>query len=310
MPAPALKFFTLEYLFTAYASHTHVYADGSVTEESSAIGVWIPSVQCTIRKKLSHKTSSTATELAAVRAALHFIGAHQARRWVIFLDSRGALQALRRLSNHCSQLVCEISEIHTAVVHAGHYIVLQWLPGHSGIEGNIISDAAASAGHSLRNTTQLPFSREDGCALIYRTGWREQMLKWQHPRSGYPPLHGIDPFCKFRVPPDLSKASEGVLHRLRLNVAYTRSFKFKIGWEDSPLCPTCAVRETTEHLLCICPRFSAARVTAASCLSRVRRGASLQLCHFLGPWDNNNDSYLGTKILLRFLRDSGLDKTL
>lgn len=65
--------------------------------------------------ELSHKTSPTASEPAAARAAIHFIGANHARRWVIFLHSRGALQALRRLSNHCRQLMCEISEIHTAV---------------------------------------------------------------------------------------------------------------------------------------------------------------------------------------------------
>lgn len=65
--------------------------------------------------ELSHKTSPTASEPAAARAAIHFIGANHARRWVSFLDSRGALQALRRLSNHSRQLMCEISEIHTAV---------------------------------------------------------------------------------------------------------------------------------------------------------------------------------------------------
>lgn len=132
------------------------------------------------------------------------------------LLTRGALQALRRLSNHWSQLVCEISEIHTAVVRVG------LAAGHSGIEGNTTADAAASARHSLHNTTHLPFSGGDICALIYRTGWSEQMLKWQPPRSGYLPLHGTDPLCKFRIPPDLTKASEGVLHRLRLHVVYSR----------------------------------------------------------------------------------------
>lgn len=43
--------------------------------------------------------------------------------------------------------------------------------------------------------------------------------------------------------------------------ALTRRFRFEIGWDDSPLYPTCAVRETINYLLCICPQFSAARKT-------------------------------------------------
>lgn len=35
----ALMFFTLEFIFAAYADHKHVYAVGSVTAESSATGM-------------------------------------------------------------------------------------------------------------------------------------------------------------------------------------------------------------------------------------------------------------------------------
>lgn len=309
MPAAALKFFTLEYISRTYKGYTHVYADGSVRPGSSAIGVWIPSARCTIEIKLSHETSSTATELAAVRAALHYISGHHAQQWVIFLDSRSALQALRKLNNNRSQLVCEIAEIHTMAVREGHEIILQWVPGHSDIQGNIRSDAAASAGHLLSNTTQLPFSREDSNALILASGWAAQRSEWQDPHRRYLPLHAIDPHCDFRFPRGLNKRCEGVLHRLCLNVAFTRSFKFKIGWEDSPLCRTCGVRETVNHLLCVCPRYAAARKTAASSLSRVRHGGSIELFHFLGPWANSADSTLGTKVLLQFLRETELDKS-
>lgn len=66
--------------------------------------------------------------------------------------------------------------------------------------------------------------------------------------------------------------------------------EFKIGWDDSALGRTCAVRETANHL----------RKTTFSCTSR--RQGRLELCHFLWPLANSADSTLGTKALLRFLR--------
>lgn len=65
-------------------------------------------------------------------------------------------------------------------------------------------------------------------------------------------------------------------------MAYTRSFKFRIGWQNSLTSPRCALRETIEQL-CTYPRFTVARTTAECCQSRLRRGARLQLCTF---WDS------------------------
>lgn len=132
MPTPALKVFTQEQIFSACRGPTHLYADVSVTTGSSAIGVQIPSVHRIVKEKLSPKTPSTATELAPLRTALHFISRHHTRLWQIFLDLQVALKALRKLSNHRSQLVCKINEIHTTAVHAGHRVVLQWLPDYCG----------------------------------------------------------------------------------------------------------------------------------------------------------------------------------
>ncbi|KAH8026750.1 hypothetical protein HPB51_024249 [Rhipicephalus microplus] len=91
---PALRHFTLEHLENCYRAR-HIYTDGSVTSTSSAIGVWIPSANVTISATLSHYTSSTATEQAALRAAINYIVDQTAEFSVIFTDSRAALQSLR-----------------------------------------------------------------------------------------------------------------------------------------------------------------------------------------------------------------------
>lgn len=73
MPPPALTYYTLQNISRCYGGYAHVYADGSVTSESSAIGVWVPPSGASVSQKLSHKTSATKTELAAVRAALQIV---------------------------------------------------------------------------------------------------------------------------------------------------------------------------------------------------------------------------------------------
>lgn len=281
-----------------------------MTSASSAIGVWIPSAGRSIKEKLSHRTSSTATELAAVRAALLYISGRPARRWVILSDSRPALQLLNKPPDCRNQLVCDMNDIFSSAVREGHEIFLQWIPGHSGITGNKISDAVAREAHDLNFTVGIPFSNEDSKAAAIDLGWQLQLPAWQDPLSSYAPLHAIDPQCDFPYPRGLPKRTEGVLHRLRLNVAYTRSFLFKLGWVESPLCTVCSTTDNIRHILSHCSRYASQRATASKALVRLRRGGTLELSHFLGPWQNREEAVLGTKTLLTFLAETGLEEVL
>uniref|UniRef100_A0A0K8R5I6 Putative non-ltr rnase hi domain of reverse transcriptases n=1 Tax=Ixodes ricinus TaxID=34613 RepID=A0A0K8R5I6_IXORI len=78
---------TLEYIHHAYLSSRHIYTDGSTNFISSSIGAYIPSTGTTIKTKLSHITSSTAAELAAIWAAAAYISTQNPQNWRIFVDS-------------------------------------------------------------------------------------------------------------------------------------------------------------------------------------------------------------------------------
>nr|XP_037273338.1 uncharacterized protein LOC119165259 [Rhipicephalus microplus] len=145
-PEPVLRPFTLEHLENCYRAHRRTYTDGSVTSTSSAIGVWIPSANITISATLSHGTSSTATEQAALRAAIKYIIDPTDESWVIFTDSRAALQSLRSPCTQ-DQLVMDIKRLCKKACDLHHRIVLQWIPAHCGIQDNVRSDDTAKAGH-------------------------------------------------------------------------------------------------------------------------------------------------------------------
>lgn len=155
----------------------------------------------------------------------------------------------------------------------------------------------------------IPFSRKDASALASKAAWRFQRSMWAVAPHNYAPLHSIDPHGTFRMPEGLSKHDEAVLHRVRLNVAYTNYFRFKTKQAASPLCTLCDVREDLNHVLCECTRYRAARTSLLVSLGLpLSRG--LTLSDVLGPWTNSKRASRATKALLSFLRSTGLDQTL
>ena len=308
-PGPALTYFTLQHMENSYKAHRHIYTDGSVTPTSSAIGVWIPSANVTISATLSHRTSSTATELAALRAAFNYIVDQTAESWVIFTDSRSALQSLKSPSTQ-EQLVMDIKRLCTKACELNHRIVLQWIPAHCGIQGNVQADDAAKAGHDAsREMVEIPFSRKDAAALVSAHAWRFQRSLWTDASHQYGPLYKIDPSCDFDMPRDLNRQEEACLHRIRLNVAYTNYFKNKIKLSDSPLCVPCNVSEDLKHVLCECRRYVSERRSLKAAL-HLQRNSCLELRHILGPWQSSACALRATKALLTFLRATRLAETL
>lgn len=295
-------------MWNCYPNHKHIYTDGSVTATSSAVGIWVPSTRTTIAARLSHKTTSTTSELAALRSALQYILGQEASVWVIFTDSRAALQQLASFPRE--QLAHEIHTLHTQAARMLHEVVLQWLPGHCGVNGNVVADETACAAHTQSSVIiPIPFSRRDAATLAYSVARQSQLSTWTDGTKNYQPLYRIDPACTFRMPCGLGKRDEAVVHRIRLNVAFTSHYLHKTRRVASPHCQVCSVREDIEHVLCVCPRYDTPRLTWKTTLG-LRADAPLKLCDAIGPWHSTAAATRSTRALVSFLRDSGLNETL
>ncbi|XP_042149586.1 uncharacterized protein LOC121837825 [Ixodes scapularis] len=302
-----LKQLTLSLININHRFRTHIYTDGSTTHQSSAAGVVIPMEQVVLKFRLGHRTSSTVSELVAIRESLKYIIRTEPRAWSVFTDSKAALQSmqhyLRRGANE--QLTFTVVSLCQQAQQAGHHIHFQWIPSHCGVPGNEAADQAAKSGHDNISSISVPYSRTDAGATVFWVGKKIGAALWASPSHHYPRLYNIDPELKFRPPRNLTRKTESVLHRIRLGVAFTYKYLHCIGKKPSANCLICEEVESLEHLLCTCTIYDVEREVLTEELSQLdSRPFSLQ--KILGAWESPEKLADATKYLLRFLRDTQL----
>ncbi|XP_049516202.1 uncharacterized protein LOC125942130, partial [Dermacentor silvarum] len=259
MPLAGLKHFALSYIAYKYGYTEHVFADGSVTQTSSAAAYTVPAMGITQRFKIGHKTSSTAAELTGIREAVRCILQQNLANWTVFCDSKPALQLISNYMNPrsaYSPLIYDIMALLTEASQSGHTIALQWIPSHCGIAGNEQVDAEAKIAHTDGKIIKLPFCRYDINALLHNSIKTSMERQWDNPEHRQERLYRLDAGLRFRLPLRMQRGQETLIHRLRLGVAYTRKYLHKIGRERDPDCSVCHTPETIEHILCVCPQYA------------------------------------------------------
>lgn len=312
IPTAGLKHFALSYIAHMYGYTVHIFADGSVTQTSSAAAFTVPHMGITKRFKIAHRTSSTAAELTGVRQAARYIVQQSPAKWTLFCDSKPALQLI---SNYMKQgtayspLVCDIMNMLSEASQSGHTVALQWIPSHCGIAGNEQADAEAKMAHTNGEVISIQFSRYDINGLLSESMKTSMTRLWNDPNYRQERLYRLDSGRAFLIPFRLRRDQETLLHRLRLGVAYTRRYLFKIGQERNPNCSVCHTSETIHHILCVCPQYATERQSLKCVVDRLdSRPFSEE--KLLGAWEHADQAQRSLKCLLRFLSDTGLDARL
>uniref|UniRef100_A0A131YZP8 Tick transposon n=1 Tax=Rhipicephalus appendiculatus TaxID=34631 RepID=A0A131YZP8_RHIAP len=198
--------------------------------------------------------------------------------------------------------------LHNAI-EKGHNVVFQWIPSHCGISGNDLADEAARKAHVETNLVSTPLSRIDAARYLSKLAQNITIQKWQSSQFTNHRLYSLDPSLRLRLLPGLSREEGTVLCRLRLGVAFTNAYSFKIEMADNAECNDCAVDETIEHILCCCPTYANERLHLRTALHQLD-GSVFTVEKVLGPWGCPSQLHKATKALLRFLKDTGLIRRL
>ncbi|XP_064469658.1 uncharacterized protein LOC135384384 [Ornithodoros turicata] len=308
-PLAVARQLVLEYLSAHHQQRQAIYTDGSVTLDGATAAIYVPQGNIEQVYRLSHTTSSTEAELFAIHAALRHITTSPPGTWTILSDSKAALETL---DSHCTKTTDDLhtmamSLANTALASAQytHNICLQCIPRHIGLGENDRADAAARRAHEQPDAAaRIPLTPSACRIQIRRWAAQEARCFIRESARFNDFLRSIDPAVEFSPPRRLQRPQETLLHRLRLNLAYTPPVQRMMGRQISALCDVCEVVADTSHLLLTCPKCTNHRATLFRYLERFGHN-QLTLAALLGPVPQHQQWAVTTPVL-HFLKCTGL----
>ena len=242
-------------LISEHPGHRILYTDGSKRHQSVACAFTINNAFFSF--KLPDGLSVYTAELAAILEALKFVRTHRIVRSLICTDSQSAVKALSRATMDRHPLVASILELHYQTSTNGLACTLVWIPGHSGITGNVRADYWAGKAHDKPQVTRVAVGHHEYVPAVRRCARAHFAMLWQEFR--HTQLKAIKPdIGPWMSSRRDSRREEVVLCRLRLgHTLLTHSYI--LDRAPPPYCDCCRCIINVEHVLLDCQRYHVKR---------------------------------------------------
>lgn len=239
-----------------------IFTDGSASEEGGGAAAVSSQSDKSISVAKTDIFSNHETELLGLLLASQLAkellrrSDRRVQDIMIFSDNQSVLQLVHDIPRATSGQHLVIKAISSLQQLSSDSIIkLCWTPGHAGIELNEKADVLAKQAVVDQNPIiQLPAS----------LGSLTKIVKRQfHPRL-FPFKPGTKPYVTkpkliAETLLNMEKGRSAVITQLRSGHSPLNDHLFKRNMTDSPLCPKCKVRETTEHFLLFCSKYKKAR---------------------------------------------------
>ncbi|APA14489.1 hypothetical protein SS1G_06411 [Sclerotinia sclerotiorum 1980 UF-70] len=250
-----------------------IYTDASSTLEGIGVGIGIVvilpngrnSYQETINIGVNQLVYNG--ELLGVTKAIEYANsiAQPGNKFKIYSDNQAGLFRLKTPSDSPGQS-CQIKAIKAAeaIQNKGAEISLNWVPGHTSVQGNELADSLA------KEATKIPSSsHETSYASIGMDIKRMKSENWiailntnnfHQPSSTYSRNYPWKISSKIRIPGNIKRSTICALFQLKIGHGYFKSYLKRFGISSNDNC-RCGGKESPDHLLLSCPLYKMARKT-------------------------------------------------
>lgn len=131
--------------------YTFIYTDASKIDDKLGIAVHIPSLNYNYMERVATHLNICDAEILAINKAGTICLQQHIQKGIIFSDSKSAIQKLSQIGVNINNdhITLQTKRLILDLNNTENTLILAWVPGHTGIQGNVIVDQLAKAGGEL-----------------------------------------------------------------------------------------------------------------------------------------------------------------
>lgn len=264
------KTMVLELIDKNYKNEYLIYTDGSKIDEKTGYGFYDSIERISFSGRLKTQFTIMNAEIFAILKSVEYIISKNIKTAVILTDSKSAALLIKNNTNNDNFLINDLyNKIKTSNVDK---IIIQWIPGHTGLIGNERADLAAKMGTSRQQIENTPITKDDlilNIKLETTCMWN-QRYKLISEEKG---IYHYSIMQNIRLKPwfediKLSTRDTITISRLRTGHLATKDRLNRWGLISSDKCEHCNVTEDITHILHKCPKYDTKRCKYQSLIQK------------------------------------------